>query len=91
MAQHLNYKSNTYTSIVIAVQLLEAERLYTKYVQIYLQQMASQNCLLNAQIRRSDKAWSGVWSDTIIEQTLNRFFGTDLKYGRGVTSIEQVI
>lgn len=36
-------------------------------------------------IRRSDKAWSGVWSDMVIEQTLNRFFGTDLRHGRGVT------
>lgn len=36
-------------------------------------------------IRRSDKPWSGVWSDMMIETTLNRFFGTDLRHGRGVT------
>lgn len=36
-------------------------------------------------IRRSDKAFSGIRSDMTIEQTLNRFFGTDLKHGRGVT------
>lgn len=36
-------------------------------------------------IHRSDKAWSGLSSDIVIEQTLNRFFGTDLRHGRGVT------
>lgn len=36
-------------------------------------------------IRRTDKPWSGVWSDMTIETTLNRFFGTDLRHGRGVT------
>ena len=36
-------------------------------------------------IHRTDKAWSGVWSDMVIEQTLNQFFGIDLKHGRGVT------
>lgn len=35
--------------------------------------------------RRSDKPWCGVWTDMTIEQTLNRFFITDLKNGRGVT------
>lgn len=35
-------------------------------------------------IRRSDKPFSGLWSDMIIECTLNRFFGTDLRHGRGV-------
>lgn len=36
-------------------------------------------------IRRTDKAYSSVWSDMIIETTLNRFFGTDLRHGRSVT------
>lgn len=36
-------------------------------------------------IRRSDKPWSGICSDMMIETTLNRFFGTDLRHGRGVT------
>lgn len=36
-------------------------------------------------ICRGDKIWSGVWSDMVIEQTLNRFFGTDLKHDICVT------
>lgn len=36
-------------------------------------------------VKRSDKMWSGIWTDMTIEQTLNRYFGTDLKHGRGVT------
>ncbi|XP_031788953.1 uncharacterized protein LOC116417917 isoform X1 [Nasonia vitripennis] len=70
---------------------------YAKSAQIYLQDMANLDVIMDPleferytkdgyfTIRRSDKAWSGVWSDMIIEQTLNRFFGTDLKHGRGVT------
>lgn len=36
-------------------------------------------------IRRTDKPFSGIWADMTIEQTLNRFFGTDLVHGRGVS------
>lgn len=36
-------------------------------------------------IRRTNKSFSVVWSDMIIETTLNRFFGTDLRHSRGVT------
>lgn len=36
-------------------------------------------------VRRSDKPFSGILTDMTIEQTLNRFFGTDLVHGRGVT------
>ncbi|XP_045475385.1 uncharacterized protein LOC123686399 isoform X2 [Harmonia axyridis] len=71
---------------------------YAKYAQIYLQQMADLELIMDPgeydeftkegffTIRRSEKAWAGIWSDMVIEQTLNRFFGTDLKHGRGVTS-----
>ncbi|KAL7286444.1 hypothetical protein TKK_0019392 [Trichogramma kaykai] len=72
---------------------------YAKSAQIYLQDMAAleyemKDCEDEFKkftkegyftIRRSDKAWSEVWSDMVIEQTLNRFFGTDLRHGRGVT------
>lgn len=71
---------------------------YAKYAQIYLQQMANLELIMDPlefdeytkkgffTIRRSEKAWAGIWSDMVIEQTLNRFFGTDLKHGRDVTS-----
>lgn len=70
---------------------------YAKSAQIYLQDMVDLEFTMDPieyskfategyfTIRRSNKAWSGVWSDMTIEQTLNRFFGTDLKHGRGVT------
>ncbi|XP_044758597.1 uncharacterized protein LOC123316535 [Coccinella septempunctata] len=70
---------------------------YAKCAQWYLQDMANLEAIMDPieferftkegyfTIRRTDKAWSGVWSDMCIEQTLNRFFGTDLKHGRGVT------
>ncbi|CAH2085135.1 unnamed protein product [Euphydryas editha] len=69
---------------------------YAKYGQIYLQSMANLELIMDPveydeftkegyfTIRRSDKAWAGVWSDMSIETTLNRFFGTDLTHGRGV-------
>lgn len=37
-------------------------------------------------VRRSNKPWCGIWTDMATEQTLNRFFGTDLKHGRGTTA-----
>lgn len=69
---------------------------YAKTAQIYLQDMANLELIMDPvefdeftkggfTIRRSDKAWAGVSRDMVIEQTLNRFFGTDLKHGRGVT------
>ena len=70
---------------------------YAKSAQIYLQDMANLDTVMDPieydrftkegyfTIHRTDKAWSGVWSDMVIEQTLNRFFGIDLKHGRGVT------
>ncbi|KAL7289552.1 hypothetical protein TKK_0016524 [Trichogramma kaykai] len=70
---------------------------YAKSAQMYLQDMDELSYQMDDEeyykltkegfftIRRTDKAWSGVWSDMVIEQTLNRFFGTDLKHGRGVT------
>ncbi|CAH2009827.1 unnamed protein product [Acanthoscelides obtectus] len=70
---------------------------YAKAAQIYLQDMVLLQDIMDPQefhqfatqgyftIHRSDKAWSGIWSDMTIEQTLNRFFGTDLTHGRGVT------
>lgn len=71
---------------------------YAKSAQIYLQDMAALEYSMDHAeydkftkegfftIRRSDKPWSGVWSDMTIEQTLNRYFGTDLKHGRGITA-----
>lgn len=71
--------------------------LYAKSAQIYLQSMIKLEMEMDDEeyrrfteegyftIRRSYKAWSGIWSDMTIEQTLNRFFGTDLTHGRGVT------
>lgn len=32
----------------------------------------------------SEKPWYGVWTEMVIEQTLNQFFGTDLKQGRSI-------
>lgn len=70
---------------------------YAKSAQVYLQDMVQLESQMDDEeyykftsegfftIRRTDKAWSGIWSDMTIEQTLNRFFGTDLKHGRGVT------
>ncbi|XP_043503861.1 uncharacterized protein LOC122525249 [Polistes fuscatus] len=70
---------------------------YAKSVQIYLQDMVNLELTMTDgeyrrfttegyfTVRRSDKAWCGVWTDMAIERTLNRFFGTDLKHGRGVT------
>lgn len=70
---------------------------YAKSAQIYLQDMVNLEVTMDPEefdnftkggyftIRRTDKAWSGVWSDMVIEQTLNHFFGTDLRHGRGVT------
>ncbi|XP_048514031.1 uncharacterized protein LOC105693971 [Athalia rosae] len=71
---------------------------YAKSAQIYLQDMAALESKMDPDefdkftrqgfftIRRSDKPWSGVWSDMTIEQTLNRYFGTDLIHGRGITA-----
>lgn len=71
---------------------------YAKSGQVYLQDMANLEEVMDHNeyvnftkngyftIHKSDKAWSGVWSDMVIEQTLNRFFGTELKHGRGVTA-----
>lgn len=71
--------------------------LYAKSAQIYLQSMLQLEMNMEYDefwqfteggaftIRRSQKAWAGIWSDMTIEQTLNRFFGTDLKHGRGVS------
>ncbi|KAJ8671125.1 hypothetical protein QAD02_002384 [Eretmocerus hayati] len=67
---------------------------YAKSAQVYLQDMANLELSMDPDefeqfvqgvftVHRTDKAWSGVWTDMIIEQTLNRFFGMDLKYGRG--------
>lgn len=70
---------------------------YAKSARIYLQDMANLELTMDPieferyskdgyfTIRRSDKAYSGIWSDVTIKQTLNRFFGTDLTHGRGVT------
>ncbi|XP_043279745.1 uncharacterized protein [Venturia canescens] len=70
---------------------------YAKSAQIYLQDMVNLEVTMtdeeyrrfttdgNFTVRRSDKAWCGVWTDMTIEQTLNRFFGIELKHGRGVT------
>nr|CAH7764460.1 unnamed protein product [Callosobruchus chinensis] len=70
---------------------------YAKGLQIFLQDMAKLKATMNYDeytnftekgyftIRRSNKPFCGIWSDMTIEQTLNRFFGTDLKHGRGVT------
>lgn len=110
-----------FKSIVILLQMIEAERLgdwdlhlrsvrnalplfhaaghhaYAKSAQMYLQDMAELELHMDPQeydaftkggyftIRRTDKAWAGLSRDMVIEQTLNRFFGTDLKHGRRVT------
>lgn len=70
---------------------------YAKTAQMYLQDMVDLELHMDPQeydaftkggfftIRRTDKAWAGISRDMLIEQTLNRFFGTDLKHGRGVT------
>ncbi|KAJ8677393.1 hypothetical protein QAD02_013180 [Eretmocerus hayati] len=69
---------------------------YAKSAQVYLQDMANLELSMDPDefeqfvqgfftVHRTDKAWSGVWTDMIIEQTLNRFFGMDLKHGRGVS------
>lgn len=71
--------------------------LYAQCAHIYLQDMISLEVSMTEDeyrkftedgyftIRRSDKSFSGIPSDMTIEQTLNRFFGTDLVHGRGVT------
>ncbi|KAJ8672055.1 hypothetical protein QAD02_003314 [Eretmocerus hayati] len=69
---------------------------YAKSAQIYLQDMANLELSMDPEefqqfvdgfftVHRSDEGPCGVWTDMIIEQTLNRFFGIDLKHGRGVT------
>ncbi|XP_044004211.1 uncharacterized protein LOC122849544 [Aphidius gifuensis] len=70
---------------------------YAKCAQIFLQDMENLKNSMDPveyhqftnesmfTIRRSDKAFAGIWADMTIEQTLNRFFGTDLVHGRGVT------
>ncbi|KAF7998623.1 hypothetical protein HCN44_011031 [Aphidius gifuensis] len=70
---------------------------YAKFAHLYLQDMAKLESVMTTDefnkftrdsfftIRRTDKSFNGVWSDMTIEQTLNRFFGTDLVHGRGVT------
>lgn len=71
---------------------------YVKALQIFLQDMSDLKQKMTPEeynlytsqgfftIRRTDKTFSGIWSDLTIEQTLNRFFGTDLRHGRGVTA-----
>ncbi|XP_074034537.1 uncharacterized protein [Leptinotarsa decemlineata] len=73
--------------------------LYAKSAQIYLQSMIKLEMEMDDEeyrlftqegyftIRRSYKAWSGIWSDMTIEQTLNRFFGTDLIHGSVTPSV----
>lgn len=70
---------------------------YAKFGQMYLQDAEALPEIMPVEeyrlysehgyftVRRSDKPWSGVWSDMMIETTLNRFFGTDLRHGQGVT------
>lgn len=69
---------------------------YAKSAQIYFQDILilesgvnDEECYRSATegfftIRRTDKAWLGIYSDNTIEQTLNHFFRTDLKYVRCV-------
>ncbi|KAI4474588.1 hypothetical protein M0804_014769 [Polistes exclamans] len=70
---------------------------YAESVQIYLQDMVNIEMTIteseyqkfategNFTVRRTDRSWCGIWTDMTIEPTLNRFFGTDLKHGRGAT------
>ncbi|KAJ8684601.1 hypothetical protein QAD02_020393 [Eretmocerus hayati] len=69
---------------------------YAKSAQVYLQDMSNLKLSMDPDefeqfvqgfftVHRTDEAWSGVWTDMIIEQTLNKFFGMDLKHGRGVS------
>ncbi|XP_044003051.1 uncharacterized protein LOC122848794 [Aphidius gifuensis] len=71
--------------------------LYARCAQLYLQDMASLEKNMTVEeynkftrdgyftVHRTDKCFNAVWTDMSIEQTLNRFFGTDLVHGRGVT------
>lgn len=73
--------------------------LYAKSAHLYLQDMFSlKECITSKEyedyvqkgyftIRRSEKFWSGIWSDMTIEQTLMRSMKTSggLTHGRGMT------
>lgn len=71
--------------------------LYAECAHVYLQDMINLECTMDEEeyyqythqgyfsIRRTDKSFNGIPTDMVIEQTLNRFFGTDLVHGRGVT------
>lgn len=73
---------------------------YIKGAQIYLQNMKNLGTIMDPDeylkftdnglftIRKTNKPWSGVWSDMTIEQTAMRFFGTGkegTKHGRTMT------
>lgn len=72
---------------------------YAKCCNLYLQDMENLQSRMSSQeyenfvskgyftIRRSDKFWSGIWSDQTIEQTLMRSMKSSggLTHGRGVT------
>lgn len=74
---------------------------YVRAIQIYLQQMSKLQDIMDPEeyrlfteqghftIRRTEKAWAGIWTDMTIEQMLMRTIHTGaqgLSHGRGMTS-----
>lgn len=73
---------------------------YVKAIQIYLQEMSKLQDIMDPEeyrkftggqftVRRTEKAWAGIWTDMTIEQMLMRTIHTGaqgLSHGRGMTS-----
>ena len=72
---HINYAKSARLYIKQMRELQETHSwLFEKFTEVY------------HAVRRSDRFWSGLWSDLVIEQTLTRFINTrgGLTRGRGI-------
>ena len=75
---HINYAKSSRLYIKQMRELQETHPwLFEKFTEVY------------HAVRRSDRFWSGLWSDLVIEQTLMRFINTrgGLTRGRGISEL----